>query len=88
MSVVAALRQRLASLAPDQIDIVDDSALHAGHAGARSGGGHYRIAIVSPAFRGLATMARHRLVYEALGPMMKQEVHALSIVAKTPEECG
>jgi BolA protein len=86
VSVIDAMRERLAALDPVAIEIADDSAKHAGHAGARSGGGHYRLAIVSPRFAGCRTMERHRLVYDALGPLMKQEIHALSIIAKTPDE--
>jgi BolA protein len=86
MSVPDLIRERLASFAPEHIEIIDDSAKHAGHAGARSGGGHYRLAITSRAFEGLKTMQRHRLVYDALGPLMRQEIHALSIDARTPEE--
>ena len=85
-TVIAQMRERLAVLAPQQLDIADDSAKHAGHAGAASGGGHYRMNIVSPRFAGLSTLARHRLVYDALGAMMKREIHALGIVARTPEE--
>ncbi len=80
------IRERLVVLEPHAIDIADDSALHAGHAGARSGGGHYRMTIVSPRFAGKAAMARHRLVYDALGSLMQHEIHALSIIARTPEE--
>jgi BolA protein len=86
VSVIDAMRERLAALDPVAIEIADDSAKHAGHAGARNGGGHYRLAIVSPRFAGCRTMERHRLVYDALGPLMKQEIHALSIIAKTPDE--
>ena len=86
MSVIEAMRARLAALDPVAIEIDDDSALHAGHAGARSGGGHFRLAIVSPRFVGCRTMERHRLVYDALGPLMKREIHALSISAKSPDE--
>jgi BolA protein len=86
MSVVDAMRTRLASLEPVAIEIVDDSAKHAGHAGARSGGGHFRLVIVSSRFAGCRTMERHRLVYDALGPLMKREIHALSITARTPDE--
>jgi BolA protein len=85
-SVVAAMRERLAALAPVAIDIRDDSAKHAGHAGARDGGGHFVMTIVSPQFAGKRTMERHRMVYDALGALMKREIHALSITAKTPEE--
>lgn len=70
------------------LDIGDDSALHAGHAGAQSGGGHYRVYIVSDAFAGKNTVARHRMVYEALGEMMRREVHALAIRARTADEAA
>ena len=86
MSVIDDMRARLAALDPLAVEIEDDSAKHAGHAGARSGGGHFRLTIVSSRFAGCATMARHRLVYDALGPLMKQEIHALSISARTPDE--
>lgn len=86
MNVIDAMRASLAALDPVAIEIIDDSAKHAGHAGARSGGGHFRLAIVSPRFAGRRTMERHRLVYDALGPLMKREIHALSISAKTPDE--
>lgn len=89
MSATAAtetlLRERLAALSPLAVDIVDESALHAGHAGARQGG-HYRLRIVSPVFAGKARLARHRLVHETLGELMRDRIHALSIVAVTPEE--
>ena len=86
MSVIDAMRAALAVLEPSAIEIIDDSAKHAGHAGAKSGGGHYRLSIVSPRFAGCRTMERHRLVYDALGPLMKREIHALSITAKSPDE--
>ena len=86
MSVIDAMRASLATLDPVTIEIHDDSAKHAGHAGARSGGGHFRLTIVSPRFAGCKTMERHRLVYDALGPLMKREIHALSISAKTSDE--
>ncbi len=86
MSVIDAMRASLAVLDPVDVVIIDDSAKHAGHAGARSGGGHFRLAIVSPRFVGCRTMERHRLVYDALGPLMKREIHALSINAKAPDE--
>jgi len=84
--VPQAIRDRLAALEPEAIEVVDESALHAGHEGAKSGGGHFRLTIVSPRFRGLGTLARHRLVYAALGPLMRREIHALSIRAIAPEE--
>ncbi|MBL8436987.1 MAG: BolA family transcriptional regulator [Zoogloeaceae bacterium] len=78
------IRQRLAALAPLAVDITDDRAKHAGHAGARSGGGHYRLTIVSPQFTGLNTLARHRLVYATLGDLMHSEIHALAIDLAEP----
>ena len=86
MSVIDEIRNRLGVLAPERIELIDDSHLHAGHAGARSGGGHYQPDIVSAAFVCKNTVARHRLIYDALGDMMRQEIHALSIQARTPEE--
>ena len=86
MSTIDAIRASLAALDPVRIEVIDDSARHAGHAGARSGGGHYILTIVSPRFAGLRTMERHRLVYDALGPLMKREIHALGITALAPEE--
>jgi len=86
MSVIDAMRASLAVLDPVSIEIQDDSAKHAGHAGAKAGGGHFRLQIVSPRFAGCRTMERHRLVYDALGSLMKREIHALSITARTPDE--
>ena len=86
MTTVATMKERLASLDPEHVEVIDDSAQHAGHAGARDGGGHYRVHIVSERFAGLATMARHRLVYDALGTLMNGAIHALSITARTPAE--
>lgn len=86
MSTIDTMRERLSALEPLQMDLTDDSARHAGHAGARSGGGHYRLTIVSKCFAGRSTMERHRMVYDALGALMQGEVHALSITARTPEE--
>jgi BolA family transcriptional regulator, general stress-responsive regulator len=74
------------AFAPEQLDIVDESHLHAGHPGARSGGGHFVATIVSESFAGKAMLARHRMVYEALGDAMQTEIHALSIKALTPAE--
>ena len=84
-ATVALLRQRLQSLAPSQLDIVDDSHRHAGHAGALEGG-HYDVTIVAPAFSGKSTLARHRLVYDAAGDLMRKGIHALSICARAPDE--
>jgi BolA family transcriptional regulator, general stress-responsive regulator len=85
-SVIPALRAALErELAPRSLDIIDDSARHAGHAGAREGG-HFRVIIVSGAFSGKAQLERHRLVYAAVAPLMGRGIHALNIVARTPEE--
>lgn len=86
MNTIETIQTRLASLHPEHIDIQDDSASHAGHAGAKGGGGHYFLTIVSDAFAGQATLARHRKIYELLGDMMQQQIHALSIKAHTPDE--
>ena len=85
MSAADYLREKLQQLAPVQLDIKDDSARHAGHAGAKSGG-HYVVRIVSARFAGLGVMQRHRLVYDAAGDLMQNGIHALSITARTPEE--
>jgi len=79
------LRQRLTVLQPDSVIIEDDSHLHAGHAGAREGG-HYRLQIVAQAFAGKSTIARHRLIYDAAGDLMRGRIHALIIRAETPGE--
>jgi len=80
------IRARLESLSPVQCELRDDSHRHAGHAGARTGGGHYQLEIVATAFAGLSKLARHRLIYASLGELMQTRIHALSIQAKTPEE--
>ena len=85
--VESAMRERLAALAPLTLDLRDESAQHAGHAGARpSGGSHWQLTIVSEAFRGKNPVARHRMVYEALGDLMKRDIHALRIEASAPEQ--
>ena len=86
MSRMEIMRERLAALAPLSLDIIDESHLHAGHAGARDGGGHYVVHIVSAQFVGKNTVARHRMIYLALAEMMKRDIHALTIQAQTPEE--
>lgn len=75
-----------AALQPSALDIEDESHLHAGHAGAATGRGHFRLRIVSTIFAGLSPVQRHRRVYEALGELMQTDIHALSITAKTPDE--
>jgi BolA protein len=83
---VERIRARLAVLAPLELAVEDDSAQHAGHEGARSGGGHYRLRMVSERFSGLPRMARHRLVYDALHDLMQRDIHALSMTLLAPDE--
>jgi BolA protein len=75
-----------AALAPAQLEVGDDSHLHVGHAGAASGGGHYRVRIVAERFEGLRLVMRHRLVYDAVQGMMHTDIHALAITALAPSE--
>jgi BolA family transcriptional regulator, general stress-responsive regulator len=86
MNTVDEMRRRLATLAPESLEIFDESGKHIGHEGAKDGGGHYQLLLVTARFRGMALPARHRMVYDALGPMMQQSIHALSIKAYAPEE--
>ena len=86
MTVADRIEKKLAALKPESLEIVDESGAHAGHEGAKSGGGHYRLVIVSPEFAGKTAQLRHRMVYEALGPLMKHEIHALAIKAYAPGE--
>ena len=86
MTVADRIREMLSALDPESVEVRDESALHAGHEGAKGGGGHYRLLIVSRAFAGQPVQRRHRMVYEALGPLMKKEIHALAIKAYAPEE--
>lgn len=86
MNTVREMEQRLQALAPDNIEILDESGKHAGHEGAKGGGGHYELIIVSPRFFGRPTLARHRMVYEALGDLMRKDIHALAIRALAPNE--
>ncbi len=73
-------------LAPDHLEIIDESHLHAGHAGAREGKGHFRVRIVTHSFIGLPPLKRHRLVYAAVDELMTTDIHALSIDARAPGE--
>jgi BolA protein len=81
--IVQALRS---TLQPQDLALTDDSHLHAGHAGARDGRGHFRVRIVASQFAGLRPLQRHQLVYRSLGELMQTDIHALSIEALTPEE--
>jgi len=85
MNTEQELNQRLQTLAPTKLEIIDESHLHAGHAG-NTGGGHFNVLIVSEQFAGLLPLKRHRLVFDAVGDLMQQQIHALSIEAKTPAE--
>lgn len=87
MNRIELIREKLtAALAPENLEIVDRSHEHAGHEGAKDGGGHFDIIIVAKAFSNMGTVQRHRAIYDALGDAMKTEIHALSIRAYTPEE--
>ncbi|MDD2720204.1 MAG: BolA family transcriptional regulator [Gallionella sp.] len=85
MNRILEMRSKLAVLEPVALEIIDESHLHAGHAGARNGGGHYVLQITSRQFSGKSTIARHRMIYSALGEMMQSQIHALNIQASTPE---
>ncbi len=78
----------LQDLSPLSCQVEDESALHAGHAGAASGGGHYRLHLVSSRFEGLNRVSRHRLVYDCLGKLIKTEIHALALTLLTPAEAN
>ncbi len=83
---IATIQQRLAVLTPISCQIIDDSALHAGHAGASSGAGHFRVTLASEKFNGLKLIERHRLVYDAVGDLMQTDIHALAITALLPAD--
>jgi BolA protein len=72
--------------APAELEVIDESAKHRGHAGAAEGGGHFRVAIVSERFRGVARIARHRMVHDALAGELGREIHALALSARAPGE--
>ncbi len=87
MSRATLIENRLReAFTPQKIEVRDDSHQHAGHKGAKSGGGHFAVSIVSPRFQGKTPVQRHQMIYQALGDLMKKEIHALSIEAITPEE--
>lgn len=81
---IALIRERLAALSPLSLDVEDESHLHAGHAGAAGGAGHYRLRIVADCFNGLTPVARHRLVYHHLQDLIPHSIHALAIDAQAP----
>lgn len=74
----------VAALAPSALEVIDDSQAHAGHAGALTGKGHFRVTIVAPCFAGIAPLKRHRMVYAAVDALMSSDIHALSIDAREP----
>ena len=86
MDLAETIRERLAALDPQSVDLLDESGNHAGHAGAKAGGSHFRLTIVSPRFSGKDQITRHRMVYEVLGPLMQRDIHALAIQALTQDE--
>ena len=86
MSTIKIIKQRLTFLSPEKIEIIDESSKHIGHEGAKSGGGHFLLTIVSGNFYKKSTIERHRIIYDALGEMVGEDIHALSIKAYTPEE--
>lgn len=86
MELSARIRERLAALEPQSVDLLDESGRHVGHAGAAAGGSHFRLVIVSPRFSGRDKLSRHRMVFDALGPLMQREIHALAIQALAPDE--
>lgn len=88
MTRLEKIQAALAALNPSQLEIEDESHLHAGHAGASTGLGHFRVRIVSAAFTGQPLIARHRMVYAAMGALMQTDVHALSIQAQVPDVSG
>jgi BolA protein len=85
-SRVERLTERLQALEPEQLEVVDDSHHHVGHAGAADGRGHFSVLVVSKRFAGMNTLRRHRLVYDVVGDMMVTDIHALSIHAIAPGE--
>jgi len=87
MSVADEIRRRLEVLAPLRLELIDESGKHVGHPGAAPGGNtHWKLTLVSAAFAGKPTVARHRMVYEALGELMQNPIHALAISARAPGE--
>jgi len=87
MNRLEMIEQRLNdALTPESLHIEDESSKHAGHAGAANGGGHFNVMMVSGAFAGKNTVARHRMVYEALGDMMQKDIHALALKLYAPDE--
>lgn len=85
-NVTELIEARLRALAPERVELYDESGKHVGHEGAKNGGGHYQLVVVSPRFAGATPVQRHRMVYDALSDLMRRDIHALSIRAFTPDE--
>jgi BolA protein len=88
MTTEEKIRERLSGLQPESLEVFDDSVDHVGHVGAKDGGGHFQLVIVSRQFAGKPAVARHRLVYDALSDLIPKQIHALAIRAYAPEEMG
>ena len=86
MNLLQAIEARLAALEPSSVELLDESGQHLGHAGWKPGGSHFRLTIVSARFSGKDRLSRHRMVYDALGPLMHNDIHALAIHALAPDE--
>jgi len=86
MNLAASIQARLAALDPTSVELQDESGQHRGHAGSKAGGSQFRLTIVSPRFAGRDRLARHRMVYDALGPLIRNDIHALAIHALAPDE--
>lgn len=86
MNLAESIQARLAALEPTRVELQDESGQHLGHAGWRPGGSHFRLIIVSPRFEGRDRLSRHRMVYDALGPLIRNDIHALAIHALAPDE--
>ncbi len=84
MTRIELIQQALAILEPTLLEVVDDSARHVGHAGAATGLGHFNVLIEAKAFAGLSPVARHKLVYQALGSLLETDIHAVGIQARVP----
>ena len=86
MNLAESIQARLAVLEPISVELQDESGQHLGHAGWKPGGSHFRLIIVSPRFAGENQLSRHRMVYDALGPLIHNDIHALAIHAMAPDE--
>ena len=85
MQLAETIKQRLANFQPSSLELLDDSAMHAGHAG-NTGGGHFTLKIVSSQFSQKSQIIRHRLIYQALSDLIPQHIHAISIIAISPDD--